>query len=211
MITVGQRLREERVKKDLSVEEVARATKIRTQFIRNIEDGNFTGLPSSAYALGFVKNYVAFLGLPSRELLAKFRREYDAREHRVVLPESLTSRTNIRMKKIYWGKYSLISCVIIIPVLFYIFFQYRGFFFGPSLSVVTPREHAVLQASEIVVEGSTDINSTLIVNTVPTFVDSSGHFRKLVNVFSGNDRIVVKTVNSFGKSREIVRDIVVKD
>ena len=52
MIRVGQLLRDERVRKRLTIEEVAKATKIRTNFLSAIEKGEYKKLPSSAYAQG---------------------------------------------------------------------------------------------------------------------------------------------------------------
>ena len=77
MIRLGQRLREVRIGKGISLEEVSRATKIKIAFLSAIEDGMYEKLPSSSYAQGFVKNYVQFLGFSEREAMALFRREFD--------------------------------------------------------------------------------------------------------------------------------------
>src|SRR5579872_1705923 len=88
MVKLGERLLEERKAQGFSTEEVAKATKIRHEFIEAIEKGDYKKLPSTAYAQGFVKNYVEFLGLPEKELLALFRREFKEEEFLGVLPQS---------------------------------------------------------------------------------------------------------------------------
>ncbi len=49
MITAGQKLYEERIRRGLTLEEIARATKIRSSFLSAIEKGEYKKLPSSAY------------------------------------------------------------------------------------------------------------------------------------------------------------------
>src|SRR5258707_6377504 len=95
MVRLGQRLKEERLSKGFTIEEVAKATKIRPQFITAIEQSNYKQLPSKAYAHGFVKNYISFLELPLRESLAMFRRELDEKEYLDVLPDSFTKKKEI--------------------------------------------------------------------------------------------------------------------
>ena len=77
MIYVGEKLYEERVKKGYSLDEVSKATKIRSSFLLAIEKGEYKKLPSSTYVHGFVRNYARFLGLPEHEILALFKRQYD--------------------------------------------------------------------------------------------------------------------------------------
>src|SRR5579871_1222382 len=95
MIRLGQWLSDERHRKGLTLEEVAKATKIKTAFLAYIEAGEYSLLPSSAYAQGFVKNYASFLGLPVKETLALFRREYAGENPVSVLPESLAKKRYI--------------------------------------------------------------------------------------------------------------------
>jgi cytoskeletal protein RodZ len=59
---LGQRLREAREARDLSLEEVERATRIRARFIEALEDGDYA-IMSRVQAQGFLRNYARFLGL----------------------------------------------------------------------------------------------------------------------------------------------------
>src|SRR5437588_6343029 len=122
MVRLGQRLREIRQYKGLTIDEVAKGTKIRTQFISAIEKGDYKSLPSKAYAQGFVKNYVAFLGLPQRESLAMFRREFDEREHVDVLPESFTHKKIIPQYRFQWQGAITISCFVLVVLIGYLLF-----------------------------------------------------------------------------------------
>lgn len=206
MIRVGQRLREERLRQGLTIEEVARNTKIRSQFISAIERGNYKTLPSSAYVYGFVKNYISFLGLPSRELLAMFRREFDEREYIGVLPESFSGKA-VSIRKIHIRRIVGIATLILAPLLIYTFFQYRAAFLNPTLIISSPREGVSIAALAVTVVGKTDPDVNISVNDIPVIVDTNGNFKKLITVFPGNASITIKAVNSFGKISTIERHV----
>ena len=100
MIKVGQRLKEIRLRKGLSIEQVSNGTKIRPQFITAIEKGEYQKLPSPTYAQGFVRNYAEFLGAPKRETLALFRREFDEEQAYRVLPQGFSKQKDFPVTKI---------------------------------------------------------------------------------------------------------------
>ena len=60
---VGQALREARLKKNLSVEEVSRATKIRAARIVDLENDDYMRFPNITYARSFLVLYAKFLGV----------------------------------------------------------------------------------------------------------------------------------------------------
>ena len=76
MKTAGQILRGRRIKKNLKIAQVARATKIRPFYLKALEEDDYQKLPSATSARGFIKNYAEFLGLSSDEVLAIFRRDF---------------------------------------------------------------------------------------------------------------------------------------
>lgn len=209
MTRLGQRLKEERLSKNLSIEEVAKATKIRPQFISAIEQSNYKNLPSKAYAHGFVKNYVAYLGLPIRDSLAMFRREFNEKEYVDVLPESFTKQREIPLSRINWHKTVLTIVVVFVLLAGFLFFQYRAALFDPSLSVSSPKENSTVTSEEIAVKGTTDSNNTLLVNNNSTYVDANGNFTKTITVFSGKNTITIVATNRFGRKKIIERHVTV--
>lgn len=63
MPTVAETLRAGREAKQLTVQQVADATKMRTDHVRALEDGNFSVFSAPIYIRGSVKNYANFLKL----------------------------------------------------------------------------------------------------------------------------------------------------
>lgn len=207
MIHFGQRLYEARIKRGLTIDEVAKATKIRPQFIKAIEKGDFKKLPSAAYTQGFVKNYITFLGLPTKELLALFRREYDEKEFVDILPESFTKGEEIPLRRIALQHALFVSIGILLVLLGYIVFQYRSAFLDPSVTIQSPKENATLHVQTVDVIGITQPNTTVTVNNESAFVDDNGHFRKQITLFGGKSTIVITVVNRFGRKKILERHV----
>jgi cytoskeletal protein RodZ len=67
MSSIGERLREERLRKGLDLEDVAERTKINANFLLAIEAGDFEKLPGSFFARSFVRQYARTLGLDASE------------------------------------------------------------------------------------------------------------------------------------------------
>ncbi len=209
MVKFGERVRSARLRKGLTIDEVAKATRIRSHFISALEAGNYKKLPS-AYIQGFARNYVEFLSLPSRELMALFRREFDEREYVSVLPESFTNRQEWRLHRFKLSQAISFTVLVLLLLSGYVLWQYLGAFFDPGLNVLTPKENAVLTTQSITVTGTTDPNNTVTIDNDPAFVDSSGHFKKLVTIFAGKKTVSIKAINHFGKKQIVERHVTVQ-
>ncbi|MGO4880915.1 MAG: helix-turn-helix domain-containing protein [Bryobacteraceae bacterium] len=68
MSSVGETLRRERLRKDLSLEQISRETKISARLLDAIEKDQFDALPGGVFAKSFVRQYARFLGLDEAEL-----------------------------------------------------------------------------------------------------------------------------------------------
>lgn len=69
----GERIRAERQKQGLTLEEVAKETKIQTIYLNAIEENNFAILPPRVYATGFVRRYCDFLKMDVEALSCEFQ------------------------------------------------------------------------------------------------------------------------------------------
>ncbi len=75
MKPVGQEIRERREERALSLEEVARATRIPKASLESIEAGRLDALPGEVYARGFLRTYARAVGLDPAALIARFESE----------------------------------------------------------------------------------------------------------------------------------------
>ncbi len=60
---LGHLLREERIRRGLSVEAIADQLKITSRVVRAIEDGDAESMPHAVYARGFIRSYAGLLGI----------------------------------------------------------------------------------------------------------------------------------------------------
>jgi cytoskeleton protein RodZ len=69
----GDRLREARENKGLTLEEAEQLTRIRRGFLVALEEERLDALPGHTYARGFIRNYAQLLDLDVEEMVAAYR------------------------------------------------------------------------------------------------------------------------------------------
>jgi cytoskeletal protein RodZ len=73
---IGNSLREARVRQGLDYPQVELATKIRTKYLRALEDEQFAVLPAQPYVKGFLRTYADFLGLDGQLYVDEFNSRF---------------------------------------------------------------------------------------------------------------------------------------
>jgi cytoskeletal protein RodZ len=73
--SLGNFLQQERLKKNVSIEDVAEATCIHIATLRAIEAGDREKIPAEVFARGFVKLYAEYLGLDTQDVLNRYNSE----------------------------------------------------------------------------------------------------------------------------------------
>lgn len=208
MVPIGQRLRVKRIERKLSLDEVANALKIKSQFLEAIEKGEYKNLPSPAYAQGFVRNYADFLGLPKIQTTALFKRDFDEKKATKVLPDGISRTKGFKSNKVNFRSVTL-AVVILAIFLIFLFFQTRAAFISPYLSVNSPKNGQEV-SQDVSVVGMTDNNATVTVNGEPVFVASNGNFVKKLGLFPGKTTIVIKAKNRLGRETVKTESVTVK-
>lgn len=74
MESIGQKLKEAREAKGLSLEEIAKMTKIPQLSLQLLEAGRFQDLPAPTYIKGFLKLYAQSVGLDVQGILEEFQK-----------------------------------------------------------------------------------------------------------------------------------------
>ncbi|RMH68894.1 MAG: helix-turn-helix domain-containing protein [Gemmatimonadetes bacterium] len=76
MASLGEFLRSERESRNRTLEDIAKATRIRLQYLQAIERDDFDLFSAEAYLKGFLIAYAQQLGIPQKEILERY---YEAR------------------------------------------------------------------------------------------------------------------------------------
>ena len=87
VVTVGQRLKEAREAKGLSVEDIAAQTRIPTRHLSSLEESDWDKLPAATYSIGFAKNYAGAVGLDRTEIGDQLRAEMGGTRLTAAYPE----------------------------------------------------------------------------------------------------------------------------
>src|SRR5215210_7734384 len=79
MFEIGNSLREARLRQGLEFPEIEHATKVRSKYLRALEDEQFEILPAQTYVKGFLRTYAEFLGLDGQLYVDEYNSRYVTR------------------------------------------------------------------------------------------------------------------------------------
>ena len=80
MPTIGDSLREARMRQHLDIADVESKTKIRAKYLRALENEEFGMLPGPTFVKTFLRTYAEALGLDPQVLVEEYRATYEPRE-----------------------------------------------------------------------------------------------------------------------------------
>jgi transcriptional regulator with XRE-family HTH domain len=79
-----------------TIESVAEATKIKTSYLRAIEEGDFAKLPINVYTKGYIRQYAQFLGVKAEGIVEAYEAYLAASSNR---PEDVPLKTDRRTEE----------------------------------------------------------------------------------------------------------------
>ena len=113
----GEVLRAKRLQQGITLDDVARATKIGKSQLAAIEDGDLTHLPAIAYVRGFVRVYAGFLGV-STDTLSLVVSPPGQVGHLSVVADAEVDRSGRKLHR-RWFTPLLLGGVVVLLVYFY--------------------------------------------------------------------------------------------
>lgn len=125
MSTVAEQLRQAREARHLTVEQVAEITKIRTDHLRALEEGNFNVFSAPVYIRGFVRSVSTLLKLDVPQVMAALDAEL-GKTQQFAEPPPLTTHPHgfldfvmLQLSKVDWqkGVWALGAAVVVGTVL----------------------------------------------------------------------------------------------
>jgi cytoskeleton protein RodZ len=86
MASIGETLREARMRQRLDITDVEERTKIRAKYLRALENEEFGMLPGSTFVKTFLRTYAEVLGLDPHMLVEEYRATYEPRDDSELQP-----------------------------------------------------------------------------------------------------------------------------
>jgi cytoskeleton protein RodZ len=111
MATLGERLRAERERRGLTIEELARQTRISVRFFEAIERDDLSSLPGGFFYRSFVRQYARMLGLPEeayrgeieRSLAEESDRPYSVPDRHIDVPPLPAPGRSRKEEAVWWA------------------------------------------------------------------------------------------------------------
>ena len=88
MRELGAQLRQERLRRGADLDDVAQHLRIKSSYLFALEQGDLSGMPGRAYALGFLRSYADHLGFDGEDLISRIKSTVD----------NLTNQTRLRVR-----------------------------------------------------------------------------------------------------------------
>jgi cytoskeletal protein RodZ len=122
MTTVAEQLRQGREARNLTVQQVAQITKIRTDHLVALEEGNFDVFSAPVYIRGFVRTYAALVKLDVPQVMAALDAELSATQ-KFAEPPPLAEHSQgaldfimLQLSKVDWRKAAIALGVLVVIV-----------------------------------------------------------------------------------------------
>ena len=214
--TIGNLLKDRRKDRGLSIEDVARITKIRAKYLQALENGDYSSFPSEVYLKGFLKNYAKFLDVNQKRALAMYRREREYQQKEPTIDNSNKATKALVNLDLTPGKVilGLIVSAIILTVI-YIGTNINSILKEPELSISAPielnnGEEGVFETTEdsIRIIGNIEVGSELTINGQQFETNNFEQFIKDFNLDDGLNTFTLVAESQFGKVSEISLKII---
>jgi cytoskeletal protein RodZ len=93
--TLGEKLRQAREERDISISEVAEQTRISPHYIEAIENDDYSPLPGGIFNKGFIKSFAKFVGIDEDEALQDYSRQLSQQNEGQPEPDTKTYRPEV--------------------------------------------------------------------------------------------------------------------
>lgn len=203
-MTLGERLYGMRKERRISLREISRDTRIQIKYLEALEKGDYSKLPPPVYVKGFLRSYADFFGVKHSYLLKPYDREMGIQDNLNKKEDSSkTKKKNIRIISGFaiTPKFLtiIVAVVMIVGGLAYLYHELDNFISVPRLVIINPTDKAIIERSQVYVQGLTDPDGEVFINDQPTLVNDKGEFNDNVSLQNGVNVIKIRSVNRFNK------------
>ncbi len=209
--TIGETLKEERIKHRLRLEDLAKKTRIRVSYLSALEQNKFEELPATTFVKGYIKTYAQVFGFDHKPVLAMLRRDYKESSKGKLIPREFIKPLLKKRNRKDSITLLLVGLVAVFISLFsYIGFQWYTLAKPPKLELTTPGEQELV-SSKVIVEGETIPDAIVTVNEQPIALQPDGTFQtELIIPSEGISILTIQAKDRRGKVSTIERSVTVQ-
>jgi len=203
----GEKLKTARLKKRLSIEDIAKKLQIRGEYLSALEKEEYSLLPSGLYGKQFLKEYCLFLGLNFKQTLA-LTPFYESREDENPFSQKILRRH----KFIIFPKLvrNLLFITLFLICILYLIIYFRQLISPPNLSVEYPDKNLVTTELVINVLGKSDPETEIKINNSSIMSAKDGSFSQEVKLKKGLNKLTISAKKKYGQESIIQRQVLVE-
>jgi len=140
MFEIGNSLREARLRQGLEFPEIEHATKVRSKYLRALEDEHFEILPAQTYVKGFLRTYAEYLGLDGQLYVDEYNSRYVGLEEESPLRASVRQPAHQERRLAGGVVLAVLAGIAVVTALVIAAWKFGG---GSSSPNKPPAKHAV--------------------------------------------------------------------
>lgn len=204
MKTIGDIVRQARLKKRFSLSKLEKETRIKAGFTQAIEDLRWGDLPEFPVVVGFVKSISKSLGISERHAVSLLKRDYPPKNLHINPKPDVSDKFTWSPRFTFW----LATVLVTTLVLGYLGYQYVRFVNPPFLEIYEPRQGQEITARKLEVSGKTVPDALVTINNQPVLVEDGGGFSSQISIFEGTQEVEIKAISRSGKETVVRRKII---
>lgn len=208
--SLGSYIKRIREKKGLELLEVSAAININIKYLQAIESGNYRDLPKGAYGKIFFKKYIEYLDIRHKNIVNEFIKEQNRSqnfESNIFFNQVVSWKNLLSLPKVLRN---LLILLVVVVCFLYLFFYFKNVFAPPFLELEVPQDNQIVSDYNITVQGKTEPESELKINSNLVLIDQTGAFSEGVHLKSGINIIEVSSKKKYSRERIVTRKILVE-
>jgi cytoskeleton protein RodZ len=204
-LTLGEKLKKFRNERRMTLGEASRLTRIKIEYLKALEEGDYDSLPVEVYVKGFLRSYANCLGVDEQALIRLYEKERGIKTNIEKVQKAENGKKDIEPINIspfvLTPRIMVIAAITVLTLasFFYIYREIGSFSDAPRLVILNPEQGSQIQDNSVVVEGITEKDARLFINDQPILVNDEGKFREDLTLQNGDNVINIKSVNKFDK------------
>lgn len=204
------RLKEEREKRKISLDELSVKTKIIKKYLLALEECRFNDLPvAEVYQKNYLKRYVEALGIDPIPFLEQY----------LVEEKVDNKKPRYSFKKFtgqYWQwvptmlRFGLIA-ILLLAIVFYLGLQVKRIIEPPRLLIYYPPDGLIVDRPTVFIQGETNSEVEVFINGQKIMTNENGVFKEEINLSAGVNTINILAQKKHGKTTSETRYVVYKE
>jgi len=207
--SLGGELQRARIHHGLSLADVAKETRIRSDYLKAIEEHHFDDIPyAKIYQRNFIKRYAGAVELDPQTLSGMFDELFAPDDTEGKSMEHKPAKSyHLRFPNIPRIIRTILILAVVLLVVGYLVSQVNAMVSPPGLIISSPPNGAITNVQAIVVSGNTEQEIRVQINGEEITTSESGQFSEEIILSPGMNTLEIAACSKHGRCTTQVRHV----